>query len=62
MKTTRGLRMDAKIINAAKIQARKQPLFEPSRILLEISGVLQKISKRNEARKEYHNYLEEKYL
>jgi len=54
--------MDAKIVDAANLHARKPALGEPPRILLEISGVLRKISRRNEARKEYHNYLEEKYL
>ena len=36
--------------------------FEPTPILSEITGVLQKTPRPKDLREEYHDYLEEKYL
>ena len=87
METKLTLRMDEKIIHAAKNYAQRQGVslskvvadylqiisakansaksraaFKPTPILSEITGVLQKTSRRKDLRKEYHDYLEEKYL
>jgi hypothetical protein len=87
METKLTLRMDEKIIHAAKNYAQRQGVslsklvadylqmisakahssksrmaFEPTPILAEITGVLRKTSRRKNLRKEYNDYLEEKYL
>jgi hypothetical protein len=85
METKLTLRMDEKLIQAAKNYAQKQGVslsklvaeylqmistkthsakgtFEPTPILSEITGVLKNTSRKKNLRKEYHNYLEEKYL
>lgn len=85
METKLTLRMDEKIISAAKNYALKQGVslsklvaeylqtisakprsgkrtFEPTPILSEITGVLQKTSRKKDFRKDYQEYLEEKYL
>jgi len=87
METKLTLRMDEKVIHAAKNYAQRQGVslskvvadylqmisvkahsaknraaFEPTPILSEITGVLRKTSRRKDLRKEYHDYLEEKYL
>jgi len=87
METKLTLRMDEKIIHAAKNYAQRQGVslskvvadylhmisakansaksraaFKPTPMLSEITGVLQKTSRRKDLRKEYHDYLEEKYL
>jgi len=87
METKLTLRMDEKIIHAAKNYAQKQGVslsklvadylqtisakataarsrtaFKPTPILSEITGVLRKTSRRKNLQKDYHDYLEEKYL
>ena len=42
--------------------AKSRTAFKPTPILAEITGVLQKTSRRKDLRKEYHEYLDEKYL
>lgn len=50
------------IISVKAHSAKNRTAFEPTPILSEISGVLQKTSRRKGLQKEYHDHLEEKYL
>jgi hypothetical protein len=51
-----------RIISVKTHSAKNRTEIEPTPILSEIAGVLQKTSRRKDLRKEYHEYLEEKYL
>jgi len=84
METKLTLRMDTKLIDAAKLFAEQQGVslsklvadyfqmvalkksksvetFQPTPILAEITGVLQKDIGDKNLHEEYHKYLEEKY-
>ncbi len=50
------------MITAKAHSAKSEAAFEPTPILLEITGVLQKTPRHKDLREEYHDYLEEKYL
>jgi hypothetical protein len=51
-----------RIISVKSHSAKNRTAFEPTPILSEITGVLQKTSRHKDLRQEYHDYLEEKYL
>ncbi len=50
------------MLSVKTVSAKNTSGFEPTPILSEITGVLSKTSHRKNVRKEYHDYLEEKFL
>lgn len=51
-----------RIISVKTHPSKNKAVFEPTPILSEITGVLQKASRHKDLREEYRDHLEEKYL
>lgn len=51
-----------RIISVKTNSSKNKTAFEPTPILSEITGVLQKASRHKDLREEYRDHLEEKYL